>query len=329
MNNYKDKRVLYVTSNKAVAFQIINSGVIESLKHVVSKVHVCNAREQKVLKVALEMKPDLVIFISGNVITIEDLIRLRKNGIPTAVWYTDNPYNTDFIAKTAPYFDFVFTTEIACLSFFSLIGCRQVHLLPLAANTNVFYPNSPRSRKTIDICFIGTAWSSRIELIDSIASFLSTKNVFIAGPGWNQLKNYGKLSTKIQNEALTMEMTRDYISKSKIVINSHRKHDEKKEIFNSREIYAHSVNPKVFEISACGAFQLTDVRADLGRFYKLGSEVETYSSARELIQKVNHFLLHEAKRSAIASKGLMRTLNDHTYSQRINYILSKIFGSEQ
>ncbi|MEB3100423.1 CgeB family protein [Ferviditalea candida] len=323
--SYSKLRILYVTSNTTVAFQIINQGVIESFHSVVREIRVINAKKLNVLNTALEMKPDLVLFISGNVIRVDELQELRKRNIKSAVWYTDNPYNTDFIAETAPHYDFVFTTEIACLSFFHLIGCSRVHLLPLAANTRVFYPNPPGAQKIIDICFIGSAWSNRIQLIDQLASYLYNKNVFIAGPGWDRLAHYNQLSGKIHNDALEMHVTRAYIAKSKIVINSHRAYNESFDTLNSRMIYAHSANPRVFEICATESFQLSDNRADLDRCYKVGSELDTYENAQDLIHKIKYYLAHENIRREIASNGLKRTLKEHTYPHRIKEILSIVF----
>jgi spore maturation protein CgeB len=87
---------------------------------------------------------------------------------------------------------------------------------------------------------------------------------------------------------------------------------------NSQGVGARSLNPRTFEINACGALQLTDVRSDLAEFYKPGEEIETYSSAKELVEKCEYYLNHEDKRQAIAMRGMIRTMNEHTYHHRLN-----------
>ncbi|MNM65500.1 Spore protein YkvP [compost metagenome] len=111
-----------------------------------------------------------------------------------------------------------------------------------------------------------------------------------------------------------------------MVINLHRAHDDDTINNNAVKLSADSPNPRTFEISASGTLQLIDQRADLARFYKPGVEIETYESPQELLEKVDFYLTHEKERRDIALRGLERTYAEHTYSHRINEMLSVIFG---
>jgi len=95
---------------------------------------------------------------------------------------------------------------------------------------------------------------------------------------------------------------------------------------NSRNLPAESINPRTFEISACGALQLTDVRGDLPDHYTPGLQLDTYASAAELREKLEHYLHREEERRQMALRGLQRTLQEHTYSRRLKLLLDIIFA---
>jgi hypothetical protein len=120
------------------------------------------------------------------------------------------------------------------------------------------------------------------------------------------------------------ETARHYFG-SKIVINIHRSANDDSWNSNRRRIPALSVNPRTFEIAACGAFQLTDVRNDLSTMYRPGEEIVVYHSPHDFIEKMNHYLTHERERRDIALRGLRRTLLEHTYTQRLRTLFKIIY----
>ncbi|MGW6380724.1 CgeB family protein [Peribacillus butanolivorans] len=324
--DFFDKRVLYVHPIHGGTYKVISHGIIEGLRNLVRKVYTAKA-EQDVANLCAQIKPDLVLVLLGDTFPIDQVNAIRARGIKTAVWFTDDPYYTNVTTNIAPYYQYVFTQEISCVSYYQLLGSPQVHYLPLAVNTKFFHYQSEDDSLLIDVCFLGTAWNDRISLFDQIAPYLSNKNALIVGPKWNRMLNYHLLSDKIRLEVLSPEESARLINQSKIVINNHRSYDDNT-VFNnnSNKIPALSINPRTFEISACGAFQLSDIRQELKRYYEIGKEIETYSSPSELIEKIDYYLSHEDERKMIARKGHSQTLEKHTYSKRLVTLLNLIFG---
>lgn len=115
---------------------------------------------------------------------------------------------------------------------------------------------------------------------------------------------------------------------SQIVINLHRSPDDESYNLNSRKIPALSVNPRTFEIAACGAFQLSDERADLSSLYAPGEEMITYSSPEDFLAKVEYYLRNPEQRSEIALRAMQRTLRDHTYEARLQKMFEIVFPGE-
>ena len=74
---------------------------------------------------------------------------------------------------------------------------------------------------------------------------------------------------------------------------------------------------RLFDVCGCGGFLLTNYQEELPELYEPGLEVETFSSAEELLDKTGWYLEHEEERAAIARAGYERTKAGHTYEKRI------------
>ncbi|MBC6975840.1 glycosyltransferase [Bacillus sp. Xin] len=327
--NFKNLRVIFVSSEYDVPYWPLEKGIIDSLKKTVRELHVVSPK-QDLVRVVQKIKPDFVLVFSGFKLPFYQVEMLKRLGIKTAVWMTDDPYVIDQSKKIAPYYDFVFTQEVNCISFYKSIGCQNVHHLPLAADHNVFYPKNVDEKYKTDILFIGVAFSNRVTFFDEISDYLVSKNTLISGVGWNSLQNYHLLQQRINaNHWLSPEETASYYNGAKIVLNLHRSHDDPTINKNREKIEALSLNPRTFEISACGAFQLTDIRPDLSGFYQPGYDIETYCTTQECIQKIEYYLSNEEERKMIAARALNRVQNEHTFSHRILELLSIVFPEKE
>lgn len=79
-------------------------------------------------------------------------------------------------------------------------------------------------------------------------------------------------------------------------------------------------NMRLFEATGVGACLLTDSGANMGDLFEADSEVVTYSSPDEAVEKARFLLANETVRKQIASAGQRRTLKDHTVLQRCERI---------
>ena len=77
-----------------------------------------------------------------------------------------------------------------------------------------------------------------------------------------------------------------------------------------------------FEATGCGAMLFTEESPLIGRYFEVGSEVETYSSFDELTEKVRYYLEHAERREEIASRGRARCLKDHCLARRTEELLA-------
>lgn len=305
----------------------LNEGIRSGLESLVSRVSVVNPMQADAAAYIAGLTPDLVLVLNGiHAFPPEQAQALKQYGVKTAVWFADDPYFTDVSSQIAPLYDYVFTHEMGCVPFYQGLGCPNVHYLPLAASRKVFYPQPVGSEYRTDICFIGTGFWNRIAFFDQISRYLTGKKVMISGGLWTRLKAYPRLKHRITLAGTPFEQTAAYYSGAKIVVNLHRAAEDSQHNKNSRRLPALSVNPRTFEMAACGTLQLTDIRQDLNEFYIPGSEIETYTSAQEWIEKVEYYLNHEDRRREVALRGLHRTMKEHTYRHRLIQLLTTVFG---
>lgn len=144
-SDFRDKKVLYIHPTYGDTYPIINQGIIEQLKNLVREVYTATV-EQDVVTLAGNLKPDLVLVLLGDTFSIDQVNSIREMGIKTAVWFTDDPYVIDVTTNLAPYYQYVFTRELSCVSYYQMLGCPQVHYLPLAVNTTVFHNQTKKNR---------------------------------------------------------------------------------------------------------------------------------------------------------------------------------------
>jgi len=306
----------------------IDFGVVNDLKNLVKEV-IRVDRMQDFANVVAAHRPELVLVMDRNdPDVLEVLDKHRGRGHQIAVWCVDQPYRIDKDINFAHHYEYIFTNELSCLPVYLERG-HNANYLPLGVSRSIFYPKAVEPAFHTEVCFIGTSGSNRLTLMDQIAPYLSNKNVIISGWFWERLHNFNLLKDKIRHDKLQFpnwmnsEETLSYYNGTKICLNMHRDPDE---TLNSRRLPAYSMNPRTFEICASGAFQLTDIRNELPNLYTLGYEIETYSSADELVEKIEYYLTHEEQRKKIALRGYHRTIRDHTYENRLFQMLQIIFG---
>ena len=72
-----------------------------------------------------------------------------------------------------------------------------------------------------------------------------------------------------------------------------------------------TANIRMFEVPGVGSCLLTDHTEDVRKYYEPDSEILTYRSHDEAIEKINWLMEHPKEREKLASSGQKRTLKEH------------------
>jgi spore maturation protein CgeB len=86
---------------------------------------------------------------------------------------------------------------------------------------------------------------------------------------------------------------------------------------------------RMYESTAAGAMLLTEDRTNLKDLFVPGTEVVAYRNNRDAAEKARYYLDHPEELAKIANAGQKRTLEEHTYQQRVSQMaeeLSKILN---
>ena len=239
--------------------------------------------------------PDLLIYVEGghDYIFPEDLGEIN---FPTAWWGIDthNNYNQHFLISRI--FDHSLIAQKSFATKLSQDGIRSVTWFPLA------YPASKmptlNNNKKYDVSYVGSLnWDLYPE----------------------RKKIFEMVNTKIDRfyfDTASPEDMFNIYSSSKIVINHSLKND---------------INMRIFESMGAGAFLLTNPIQDNGleEIIKIGRDFDIYKNLDDLSDKIDFYLQNDGAREEAAKYGQDKILNNHTYNNRVDYILSSGFEKTQ
>ena len=61
-------------------------------------------------------------------------------------------------------------------------------------------------------------------------------------------------------------------------------------------------------------------------YFEVGKEIITFKDEKDFLEKAHYYLTHDMERQEIALNARTRVLKDHSYSNRLRELLSRVFG---
>lgn len=277
---------------------------------------------------ARKFKPDLVLVNGGWTISPETVTRVKEvSGAVTVNWIADFPYLFNTYLKNGPFYDHFFSSGTDALRRYAGSGNKNGHWLPFACDPELHRPveltEEERARYSCDICFVGSNYTERREVLEKLCDF----DLGIWGIGWEKLPDSSPLKRHIRGGILSLEEWVKVFSASKITLNilGHRC-DVTEPYVDDKDF--RMTNTKVFEILACGAFQLVEDRADAEALFKDKEHLVFYRNANEVADLVEYYLKNSRERKRIAENGRREVLDKHTYGHRLTEMFS-VAGMER
>jgi spore maturation protein CgeB len=274
------------------------------------------------VSLAMDTKPQLVVVTGGFRISGESIRLLKKEGIKTLLWTTDPPAHFEPVAKSAPFYDVVCCHGTEAIEILSSIGIVEARWLPMACDPTNHRPvqltqNEDRVFGS-QIVFVGSHHLRREKLFENLHEF----DFSIWGPRWTRLSKESCLRSKVRGDQVPPEQWVKIYSACNIILAPHF-HDE------HNRFPVHQISPRVFEAMACGGFVLSDRQKDVLALFKDGEHLVTFGDGKDLVDKIKYFLQHPEERKKIAAAGRREVLNKHTYTHRMQNLLSFISGPER
>lgn len=253
------------------------------------------------LQTVKEFKPDLIFccltgnqrFMVGepNIELFEEIT--KKGNIKTFNWFCDDTWRFEsFSSKICNKFTCCSTPEPTYVQKYKDIGYNNIILGGWHSNPDL-YINIHRKR-IVNVGFCGGLNQQRQKIFQII-------------------QNSGCPLVEIKQN-ISYEDMLDLYCRSKIGVNFS---------VNANNGLT-QMKQRVFEIPAAKALLITEYTKGLEEFFELNKEIITFTSQRELFDKIKFYLNNEFARKEIAQAGFVRFTKEHTSRIRLTNILKQI-----
>jgi len=306
----------------ATGFNGISDLVFDDMRQRLLRGKFSENLSDMVSEIANEKPMDILICMAQAPITVKTLEELRSRGVITVLWFVEDYLRFPAWKFLAKHYDFVFTIQRGeCIEAIKAAGAGEVHYLPTAADPAVHLPlqlsAEERERWGSPVSFVGAGYHNRQQMFAS----LSGLPIKLWGTEWPECKPFDRMVQEEGRRLKPQEYVKIFNSTS-INLNLHSSTER-----DGVDPAGDFINPRTFELAACGAFQLVDKRSLLSEVFTPGEEVETFESRKELIEKIEYYLAHPEARQPFIEKARARVLREHTYQHRITEMLSIIYSS--
>ena len=274
-----------------------------------------NVVSQSVLAKVETFEPDMVLSMAQAPLNRQALKRLKKDGVTTAMWFVEDHNLFTYWKGFAPLYDvFAVIQKDKFLNDLETIGQPNGLYLPLAADPDFHKPmqlSSADQRKFgSEISFMGAGYPNRRVAFRELVS----RDFKIWGNEWDGDHVLAPL-VQLKGARVTPEECVKIFNATRINLNLHSS-IQVDELVTGGDF----VNPRTFELAACGAFQLVDKRSLMDEAFA-DDELATFTSMKELIEKIDYFSANPVECEAYAAKSRERVLRDHTYGHRMRTLL--------
>jgi spore maturation protein CgeB len=251
---------------------------------------------------ALRHKVDMVIGICGMGLHPDGLELLNRAGFPIAIYFTESPYDDDHHMVYAQHVGHPFANDR---------WSAREHgwgYIPHAYDPKIHRQRGHNKKDACDVLVIGTGWKERCELLGAVD--WTGIDLRILG-WWPDLPEY--LRPFYTEGSVDNERAARLYASAKICINQHRFHPK-----------AESLNPRAFELVACGALQVSDWRDEMEEVY--GDTVPIYASPATLEFQLRRLLAMSPRdREGIRQSQRAKLLSgEHTFRDRAGRLMAVI-----
>ncbi len=294
-----------------------------------------NMLSQAVYAKAESFAPDLVLALAQAPLNRQTLHRLRKDGVPTAMWFVEDYRLFTYWRAFAPLYDFFFVIQKEpFLNLLAEAGVANAAYLPLAALPSFHRPLDPdrdmspaeKVRYGADVAFLGAGYPNRRLAFRPLV----TRGFKLWGSDW---EGETMLAPCLQEggQRIEPEESVKIYNATRVNLNLHS--SIKADALVSGGDF---VNPRTFELAAMGAFQLVDERSLLPELFRVfngpaanfapgqamdEAELAVFSDAEGMERALDYYLAHPDERRAMAGRARARVLAEHTYERRMAALL--------
>jgi spore maturation protein CgeB len=250
------------------------------------------------LEMALRHQVDAVFVVSAMFLHPDVIILMKRAGLRVVVLFTESPYDHEKEIAVAKLVDGCWTNERTVVAAFQAVNQNSGYL-PHAWNPERHKAGPQPGDDTVlahDVVFVGSAFQERVEWIKAID--WTGIDLGLYG-SWKEVGARHPLAPFVRGQQITNVTTAALYRRAKIGLNLYRtsmgwgKHAP-------RIAHAESLNPRAYELAACGAFHLSTDRAEVREVF--GALVPTFETPAEASTLIRRWLADDPGRARIQSQ---------------------------
>lgn len=259
-------------------------------------------RFERIEQAAAKFRPNVVFVISTFTYPADVLQRLRQRfGVKYLLgWCVEGPSWIRSPIEEARLYDAYYCIHRHNIPTDSGIGCVPA----IAFDPEHYHPLEPRPSKRHDVTFVGRPKRRRVDMLRHVLDF----NPTIIGPGWEECG--AEFQPHVQGKMIVGEPLNRLYNETKVVLNVSAWENEGQDCPNLR----------IADVPATGSFLLSDHSDYAADLFVPGREMEFYSSAEELRDKLTYYLAHDAERERIARAGYEKARTLSTYRDKMKFL---------
>ncbi|VAX16939.1 CgeB family protein [hydrothermal vent metagenome] len=272
---------------------------------------------------AHHIQPDIILSIAQAPLAPGAIDRLKALGAPVVFWFVEDYTTLSYWEAVAPHYDYFFCIQKgAFLEKLAKAGAPFAGYLPQAADTSVHRPveltDAEKEEYGSDISFMGAGYPNRRRFFSGLLD-MSLK---IWGTEWDLLTPVGRRVVG-QNLRIEPEQYVKIFNTARINLNLHSSLTHP-----GVDPLGDFINPRTYEIAACGRFQLVDMRGYMAEAFKIDDEMVTFSDIDDLREKISFYLAHPEKMERIATAARQRVLREHTFVHRMARMINIVSAND-
>jgi spore maturation protein CgeB len=272
------------------------------------------------LEQALRHQVDVVLVVSAMFLHPDVIILMKRAGLRVVSLFTESPYDAERELAVARLVDGLWTNERTSVDAYRAV-CPRVGYLPHAwiqgRHTAAPQPGDETLPRH-DVVFVGSAFRERVAWLDAV----DWRGIDFGLYGnWTGLPSRHPLRAFVRGASpLPNTIAAALARRAKLCLNLYRTSAGWGP--TAPEIaHAESLNPRAYELAACGAVTISTPRAEVAeRFGGLVHEVRSPVDASSLIRA----LLADRDERARISRELPATVAEHHWSARARMVIGDL-----
>ena len=272
---------------------------------------------------AAVLQVDAVLIISAMYVPLAIMRALRQLRCPVGLVLTESPYDDDEQVKWAALADIVWTNERTSVEVLREANA-ETYYLPAAYNPAVHTSEPQPGDEDVpahDVLFVGTGFPERVELLEAVE--WTGIDLGLYG-NWESLRDDSPLRPFVRDGVTDNARAAALYRRATIGLNLYR--TSKGFEGKGHIARAESLNPRAYELAACGCFRVEGFRMEAASVFGTGVIYDNpyyrMTDAAGLEFAIKHYLARPAERDCVRQRDVA-AVRRHTFDARAAHLLAE------